>query len=139
VGAIEGWANRLDKDRQELEQVRGWLGRDADRLYEAIRRCEEENRMQAKRLEAIAHKVELVDGELRRRAAIPGAITPLAVEVMESVRDKLREMQAGGNAVAYYWEQLRNHASALFRNTRSLERPSDALEPAFSPSFEGKP
>lgn len=138
VGAIQGWADRLTAERKELEQVRGWLGRDADRLYEAIRRCEEENRMQAKRLEAIAHKVEMVDAELRRRAAIPGAITPLAVEVMESVREKLREMQAGGNAVAYYWEQLRNHASALFRNTRSLERPSGALEPAFSPALEAK-
>lgn len=135
VGAIQGWADRIDKERKELEQVRGWLGRDADRLYEAIRRCEEENRMQTKRLEAIAHKVEMVDGELRRRASIPGAITPLAVEVMESVREKLREMQAGGNTVTYYWEQLRNHASALFRNTRSLERPSGALEPA----LEAKP
>ncbi len=126
VGAVQGWADRIDKERKELEQVRGWLGRDADRLYEVIRRCEEENRMQSKRLEAIAHKVEMVDGELRRRAAIPGAVTPLAVEVMASVREKLREMQAGGNNVSYYWEQLRNLGSALFRNTRSLEKPATA-------------
>ncbi len=125
VAAIEGWAGRIDKDREELEQVRGWLGRDADRLYEVIRRCEEENRMQAKRLEAVAHKVEMVDRELRRRAATPGAVSPLASEVMESVREKLREMQAGGNNVAYYWEQLRNLGSSLFRNTRSLHQPAE--------------
>jgi hypothetical protein len=49
-------------------------------------------------------------------------VTPLAVEVMESVREKLREMQAGGNNVAYYWEQLRTLGSSLFRNTRSLQQ-----------------
>jgi hypothetical protein len=127
VSAIEGWAERIEKERTDLEQVRGWLGRDADRLYEVIRRCEEENRMQGKRLEAVAHKVEMVDKELRRRAqASPGAVTPLAVEVMESVREKLNEMQAGGNNVAYYWEQLRTLGSSLFRNTRSLEQPAPA-------------
>ncbi|MEO7777911.1 MAG: ammonium transporter [Fibrobacteria bacterium] len=123
VSAIEGWAGRLEKEREELEQVRGWLGRDADRLYEVIRRCEEENRMQSKRLEAVSHKVEMVDRELRRRADTPGAVTPLAAEVMESVREKLHEMQAGGNNVSYYWEQLRNLGSSLFRNTRSLHQP----------------
>jgi ammonium transporter, Amt family len=122
VAAIEGWADRIEKEREDLEQVRGWLGRDADRLYEVIRRCEDENRMQTKRLEAVAHKVEMVDKELRRRALTPGAVTPLAVEVMESVREKLREMQAGGNNVAYYWEQLRTLGSSLFRNTRSLQQ-----------------
>ncbi|MDB5050723.1 MAG: Ammonium transporter [Fibrobacteres bacterium] len=125
VAAIEGWAGRIEKDRDELEQVRGWLGRDADRLYEVIRRCEDENRMQTKRLEAVAHKVEMVDRELRRRAATPGAVTPLATEVMESVREKLREMQAGGNNVTYYWEQLRTLGTSLFTNTRSLEQPAE--------------
>lgn len=127
VGAIEGWALRIEKEREDLEQVRGWLGKDADQLYEVIRRCEEENRMQTKRLEAVAHKVEMVDRELRRRSAAPGAVTPLAVEVMESVREKLGEMQAGGNNVTYYWEQLRNLGSSLFRNTRALH-PSPATE-----------
>jgi ammonium transporter, Amt family len=124
VAAIEGWADRIEKEREELEQVRGWLGRDADRLYEVIRRCEEENRMQTKRLEAVAYKVEMVDRELRRRSSTPGAVTPLAVEVMESVREKLQEMQAGGNNVTYYWEQLRNLGSSLFRNTRTLQQPA---------------
>jgi ammonium transporter, Amt family len=126
VSAVEGWAERIEKERDDLEQVRGWLGRDADRLYEVIRRCEEENRMQTKRLEAIAHKVEMVDAELRRRALTPGAVTPLAVEVMESVREKLREMQAGGNNVSYYWEQLQTLGTSLFRNTRSLQGPNAA-------------
>ncbi|HKP96240.1 MAG TPA: ammonium transporter [Fibrobacteria bacterium] len=125
VSAIEGWAGRIEKERDELEQVRGWLGRDADRLYEVIRRCEEENRMQTKRLEAVAHKVDMVDRELRRRSGIPNAVSPLASEVMESVREKLREMQAGGNNVSYYWEQLRNLGSSLFRNTRSLQQPAE--------------
>ncbi|MEO6096098.1 MAG: ammonium transporter [Fibrobacteria bacterium] len=125
VGAIDVWADRIEKEREDLEQVRGWLGRDADRLYEVIRRCEDENRMQTKRLEAVAHKIEMVDKELRRRALTPGAVTPLAVEVMESVQEKLREMQAGGNNVMYYWEQLRNLGSSLFRNTRSLTQPAE--------------
>lgn len=124
VGAIEGWSTRIEKDREELEQVRGWLGRDADRLYEVIRKCEEENRMQSKRLEAVAHKVDMVERELLARSTAPGAVTPLAIEVMESVQEKLREMQAGGNNVSYYWEQLRNLGSSLFRNTRSLNQPS---------------
>ncbi len=128
VAAIEGWSERIEKEREELDQVRGWLGKDADRLYEVIRRCEEENRMQAKRLEAVAHKVEMVDKELRRRALTPGAVTPLAVEVMESVREKLVEMQAGGNNVTYYWEQLRSLGSSLFRNTRSLAQPAQLAE-----------
>jgi Amt family ammonium transporter len=125
VGAIDVWAERIEKERDDLEQVRGWLGRDADRLYDVIRRCEDENRMQSKRLEAVAHKIEMVDKELRRRALTPGAVTPLAVEVMESVQEKLREMQAGGNNVTYYWEQLRNLGSSLFRNTRSLTQPAE--------------
>jgi Amt family ammonium transporter len=125
VAAIEGWAGLIEKEREELEQVRGWLGRDADRLYEIIRRCEEENRMQAKRLEAVAHKVELVDRELRSRNGTQNSVTPLATEVMESVREKLREMQAGGNNVSYYWEQLQTLGGSLFRNTRSLERAAE--------------
>lgn len=124
VGVIETWAYRIEKEREELEQIRGWLGRDADRLYEVIRKCEEETRMQVKRLESVAHKVEMVDKELRRRSEAPGAVTPLAVEVLDSVLEKLREMQAGGSNVAYYWEQLRNLGSSLFANTRSLERPA---------------
>jgi hypothetical protein len=121
---VQGWADKLAGERDELERARAGLGQDADRLYEIIRRCEEENRLQAKRLEAIAHKVGMVDGELRRREGLPGAITPLAAEVMAGVREKLVEMQAGGRNVAFYWEQLRGLGSSLFANTRSLERPA---------------
>ncbi len=124
LSAVQGWADKLSGERDELERARAGLGQDADRLYEIIRRCEEENRLQAKRLEAIAHKVGMVDGELRRREGMPGAITPLAAEVMAGVREKLVEMQAGGRNVAYYWEQLRGLGSSLFANTRSLERPA---------------
>ena len=126
LGAVQGWTDGLAKERDELERARAGLGRDADRLSEIIRRCEEENRLQSKRLEAIAHKVQMVDGELRRREGTPGAVTPLAAEVMAGVREKLVEMQAGGRNVAFYWEQLRGLGSALFANTRSLERPAEA-------------
>jgi Amt family ammonium transporter len=124
VAAAQGWADGLAKERDELERARASLGQDADRLYEIIRRCEEENRLQSKRLDAIAHKVQLVDGELRRREGMPGSITPLAAEVMAGVREKLAEMQAGARNVSFYWEQLRGLGSALFSNTRSLERPT---------------
>ena len=82
--------------------------------------------MQAKRLEAIAHKVGMVDGELRRREGQPGGVSPLAAEVMAGVREKLAEMQAGGRNVSFYWEQLRGLGSSLFAGTRSLERPAEA-------------
>jgi Amt family ammonium transporter len=124
LAAVEGWAQRIEKERGELEQVRGWLGRDADRLYEVIRRCDEENRQQAKRLEAVAHKVELIDREVRTGKGPFVSASPLVAEVLESVRDKLKEMQAGGNNVAHYWEQLRTLGSSLFRNTRTLEIPA---------------
>jgi Amt family ammonium transporter len=123
LAAVQGWTDGLSKERDELERARAGLGKDADRLYEIIRRCEEENRLQSKRLEAIAHKVQMVDSELRRREGTPGAVTPLAAEVMAGVREKLAEMQAGGRNVSFYWEQLRGLGSALFANTRSLERP----------------
>jgi hypothetical protein len=126
LGAVEGWAEGLERDRGELDQARSMLGRDVDKLHELIRRCEEENRAQARLLEAVSRKVELVDGELRRREGLPGAVTPLAAEVMAGVREKLREMQAGGRNAAFYWEQLRGLGSSLFANTRSLERPVPA-------------
>lgn len=124
LAAVQGWTDGLARERDELERARAGLGRDADRLFEIIRRCEEENRLQAKRLEAIAHKVAMVDGELRRREGLPGGVTPLAAEVMAGVREKLVEMQAGGRNVSFYWEQLRGLGSSLFANTRSLERPA---------------
>ena len=38
----------------------------------------------------------------------------------------LRQMQAGGNNVSYYWEQLQTLGTSLFRNTRSLNAPHAA-------------
>lgn len=127
VGVVESWSQRLMREREELEQVRGWLNHDSDQIYALIQKCHEENQRQTQRLDAVARKIEKVERDLK--AAMQGhtAATAggLAEEVLENVREKLVEMQTGSAHMTYYWDQLRNLGSALFRNTRTLA-PGDA-------------
>jgi hypothetical protein len=126
MGVIDDWSRQLERDREEIEQVRGWLNQDADQIYTLIQRCHEENQQQSKRLEVVARKIERVERELAQPAGHPAHSRELAEEVLENVREKLAEMQTGGQHMTYYWEQLRNLGSSLFRNTRTL---SAKLEP----------
>jgi Amt family ammonium transporter len=122
LAVVEHWAERIEKDRDEVEQVRGWLNQDADRIYTLIQRCHEESGLQTKRLETVARKVDRVSSELKKAEGSK----PLAEEVLESVTEKLAELQAGHQNQAYYWDQLRNLGSSLFKNTRTLPSASSA-------------
>jgi ammonium transporter len=122
VGVVEAWSQKLAREREEIEQVRGWLNHDSDQIYALIQRCHEENQRQTQRLDAVARKIEKVERDLK--AAVQGQTAAtaggLAEEVLENVREKLVEMQTGSAHMTYYWEQLRNLGSSLFRNTRTL-------------------
>lgn len=130
VQAIEGWSRKLEKEREEIEQVRGWLNQDADQIYTLIQRCQEENRLQTQRLEAVSRKIDKIEKDMRLRAAWSDGNSALADEVLENVKEKLVEMQTGSTNMTYYWDQLRNLGSSLFRNTRTLPSPATAQGPA---------
>ncbi len=121
---METWSVSLEKEREEVEQVRTWLNQDSDRLYEIIQTCQRENTGQAKLLEALVAKLERVQHALAFgvSAANFSAQVALAGDVLESAREKLAEMQAGHGQMSYYWEQLRHLSSTLFRNTRTLTK-----------------
>ncbi len=127
---IDDWSLRIDREREEIEQVRGWLNHDADQIYSLIQRCQEENQQQSLRLEAVSRKMERVERELKQSSGATSSARDLAEEVLESVREKLVEMQTGGQHMTYYWEQLRNLGSSLFRNTRTLISGSPGLAAA---------
>jgi ammonium transporter, Amt family len=138
MSVIDEWSRQIEKDRDEIEQVRGWLNQDADQIYTLIQKCHEENQHQAQRLEAVARKIERVERELRQPAGQQTQTRELAEEVLENVREKLVEMQTGGQHMTYYWEQLRNLGSSLFRNTRTLVAKQPGLAQSATPNgFKG--
>jgi len=128
VTVVEAWSQKLVRDREEVEQVRGWLNQDADQIYALIQRCHDENQLQLQRLDVVARKVTKVEKDIRTR---PAGANPSALieEVLENVQEKLTEMQTGSANLTYYWDQLRNLGSSLFRNTRTLPTSASSVNP----------
>jgi hypothetical protein len=120
VAAVEAWALRIEKEREEINRIRGFLDKDADRMNALIQRCHEDNRKQALRLEAVAERISRVGADIRTRALHGAAPSPLAADVLESVGEKLSEMRAAGDEMAYHWDQLRNLSFSLLRNTQGV-------------------
>lgn len=120
VAAVDAWALRIEREREEIGRIRGFLDKDADRMNALIQRCHDENRRQAQRLEAVAERVNRVGADLRTRALHGAAPSPLAADVLESVAEKLSEMRAAGDEMTYHWDQLRNLSFSLLRNTQGV-------------------
>lgn len=123
MSVMETWAAKLDKERKSIESIRGWLNHDADKIYAVIQRCEVENLLQSQRLETVANKVDRVHQDLLQRtaAAVGSSHSNLAVDVLETIREKLTEVKAGGGTLNFYWEQLRLLGSSLLKNTRAMQ------------------
>lgn len=119
MAAVDAWATRIEKERMEIQQIRGFLDKDANHLNDLIQRCHEENRRQAMRLAAVTERVGRVGADLRTRALHGAPPSTLAADVLESVSEKLDEMRAAGDEISYHWDQLRNLSSSLLSNTRS--------------------
>lgn len=116
---MEAWALRIEREREEINRIRGFLDKDADRMSSLIQRCHDENRRQAQRLESVAERVSRVGADLRTRQLHGAASSPLAADVLESVSEKLSEMRAAGDEMAYHWDQLRTLSFSLLRNTQN--------------------
>jgi Amt family ammonium transporter len=119
LAAVDGWAARIERERAEIDRIRGWLDKDADRMNALIERCHEGNRRQAERLMAVAERVHRVEADLRHRALPGGLPSPLAADVLEGVAATLAEMRAAGDELAWHWDQLRNLGSSLLRTARA--------------------
>jgi Amt family ammonium transporter len=135
IAAAEAWATKLEQATEELERVRAWLRTDSERVYQVIQRCDHENRLQSQRLELVMQRVDHLGVDLRQRAQAQTAVSPLACDVLDTVADGLRAMRSGSGNLDYYWDQLRNLGSALFRNTRTL---SGAPLPDIAPEAGAK-
>ncbi len=118
VAAVEAWALRIENEREEIVRIRGFLDKDADRMNSLIQRCHDENRRQAQRLEAVSERVSRVGADLRTRALHGAAPSPLAADVLETVSEKLAEMRAAGDEMAWHWDQLRTLGFSLLRTTQ---------------------
>lgn len=121
ISAVEAWALRIERERDEINRIRGFLDKDADRLNALILRCHEDNRRQAQRLETVAERIARVGADLRTRALHGATPSPLAADVLESVSEKLAEMRAAGDEMAWHWDQLRSLGSALLSGTRGSD------------------
>jgi ammonium transporter, Amt family len=119
---MEKWAQNLDKERQSLENIRGWLHQDADKIYDIIQRCEMENLLQSQRMDTVTKKIDRVHQDLLHRPtrAIGQLHSNLALDVLENVQEKLTEVKAGGGTITFYWEQLRILGTSLLKHTRAL-------------------
>lgn len=124
IVAVEAWATRIEKDREEITRIRGFLDKDADRLNALVQRCHEDNRRQAQRLEAVTERVVRVGADIRTRQQHGAPPSPLAADVLESVGEKLGEMRAASDEMAYHWDQLRNLSYSLLRGTRQGSEPA---------------
>lgn len=121
IAAVDAWAKRLERDREEVTRIRGFLDKDADRLNALIHRCHEDNRRQAERLEAVTERVGRVGADLRTRHLHGAPPSPLAADVLESVTERLGEMRAAADEMAWHWDQLRTLSHSLLRGARGSE------------------
>ncbi len=123
MSAMEGWAGKLEKEQKKIESTRNWLLQDADKIYAVIQRCEVENLLQAQRLETVSNKVDRVHQDLLSRIKPDAGLSQptLAIDVLETVREKLSEVKVGGGTITFHWEQLRQLGASLLKHTRTLQ------------------
>jgi chromosome segregation ATPase len=124
--AVDAWAVRIEREREEITQIRGFLDKDADRMNGLIQKCLEETRRQSQRLEAVRERVGRVGSDLRTSALNGTAPSPLAADVLETVYERLEEMRAAGDEMGYNWDQLRNLGLSMFQNVRLTGSPNGA-------------
>ena len=118
VSVVEAWALRIEREHEDIERLRGFLDKDSERLSALIEKCSEQNRIQAQRLESVSERIERVGSDMRARSLQGTDPSPLAIDVLESVSEKLAEMRAAGNEIAFHWDQLRNLGNSLLLNIR---------------------
>ncbi len=118
IAVIETWAARIEREREDIDRIRGFLDKDSERLNSLIEKCSEQNRHQAQRLESVSERVARVGADLRARALQGSDPSPLAADVLESVSERLSEMRAAGDEMSFHWNQLRGLGNSLLMNIR---------------------
>ena len=116
VAAVDRWATRIEREREDLDRLRGFLEKDSGRLASLIEKCDEGNRLQTQRLESVSERISRVGADLRERALQGAPPSPLAADVLESVSERLAEIRAAAEDLAFNWDQLRSVGQSLLIN-----------------------